>query len=281
MIENTKQAVGLFLEAWAPELEKSVEMFTGTTVTIAPGETAKLEDVVAPADPVLWLQQRLEGEKTGTVWIGTPEGTCIAMAGAVADDPGGRESLFKELLLQSFAGAAHLLSSGRDHKIVCGDSVENAAPPQAVGLHTVWLVGPGQERRPLLMGLDSDLLDLVSADEEPARAELEPKQRGTGTVIDQLLDLELPVAVVLGRTKLPIRDLIKLTAGSLVELDRRGGDSVDIVVHNVVVAKGEVVSIGGNYGVRIQEVISRSERIALQKSVVPPALRGPMRPVIH
>jgi hypothetical protein len=160
MIENTKQAVGLFLEAWAPELEKSVEMFTGTTVTIEPGETGKLESLLAPGDPVLWLQQKLEGEKAGTVWIGTPETTCIAMAGAVADDPGGRESLFKELLLQSFAGAAHLLSSGRDHKIVCGDSVENAAPPEAVGLHAVWLAGPGQERRPLLMGLDSDLLDL-------------------------------------------------------------------------------------------------------------------------
>ena len=280
MIENTKQEVGLFLEAWAPELEKSVEMFTGTPVTIEPGETAKVSSLLAPGDSVLWLQQKLDGNGTGTVWIGTPESTCIALAGAVADDPGGRESLFKELLLQSFAGAAHLLSSGRDHKIVCGNSLENTAPPEVVGLQAVWLVGPDKERRPLLIGLDRELLDLISAEEEPA-PEVELKARGTGTVIDQLLDLELPVAVVLGRTKLPIRDLIKLTAGSLVELDRRGGDSVDIVVHNVVVAKGEVVSIGGNYGVRIQEVISRSERIALQRNVLPQALRGPVRPVIH
>jgi flagellar motor switch protein FliN len=280
MIENTKQAVGLFLEAWTPELEKSVEMFTGTTVTIEPGETAKADNLLAPGDAVLWLQQKFEGKTAGNVWIGTPESTCIAMAGAVADDPGGRESLFKELLLQSLAGAAHLLSSGLDHKIVCGNSGENGPPSDLARLQKVWLVGSNQERQPLLLGLDSDLLDLVTAEEEPA-PEVEPKPRVTSTVIDQLLDLELPVAVVLGRTKLPIRDLIKLTAGSLVELDRRGGDSVDIVVHNVVVAKGEVVSIGGNYGVRIQEVISRSERIALQKSAVPPALRGPIRPVIH
>ena len=280
MIENTKQAVGLFLEAWTPELEKSVEMFTGTAVTVEPGETAKVDSLLATGDSVLWLQQKLEGTRTGTVWIGTPETTCIALAGAVADDPGGRESLFRELLLQSLAGAAHLLSSGLDHKIVCGNTGDNAPPPDVAALHAVWLAGPDQERRPLLMGLDADLLDLVSVEEQPVPEE-EPKPRVTGTVIDQLLDLELPVAVVLGRTKLPIRDLIKLTAGSLVELDRRGGDSVDIVVHNVVVANGEVVSIGGNYGVRIQEVISRSERIALQKSVVPSALRGPMRPVIH
>jgi hypothetical protein len=56
---------------------------------------------------------------------------------------------------------------------------------------------------------------------------------------------------------------------------------VDIVVHNAAVAKGEVVSIGGNYGVKIREVISRSERLALQKSATSPALRGPARPVVH
>ncbi len=78
---------------------------------IEPGHATSVESLLAPGDSVQWLQQKLEGKKAGTVWIGTPETTCIAMAGAVADDPGGRESLFKELLLQSLAGAAHLLSS--------------------------------------------------------------------------------------------------------------------------------------------------------------------------
>ena len=281
MNENTKQAVGIFLEAWAPELEKSVEMFTGTAVKIEPGHATSVESLLAPGDSVQWLQQKLEGKKAGTVWIGTPETTCIAMAGAVADDPGGRESLFKELLLQSLAGAAHLLSDP-DHKIVCGSSVDSKSAPDSAELQAVWMVSANQERRPLLLGLDSDLLDLLpTEDDEELMPETGAKLHGTSSVIDQLLDLELPVAVVLGRTKLPIRELIKLTAGSLVELDRRGGDLVDIVVHNVVVAKGEVVSIGGNYGVKIQEVLSRSERLALQKSVMPSALRGPVRPVIH
>src|SRR5579862_691684 len=255
-------------------------MFTGTAVKIEPGHTTSVESLLAPGDSVQWLQQKLEGKKAGTVWIGTPETTCIAMAGAVADDPGGRESLFKELLLQSLAGAAHLLSSP-DQKIACGSSVDSKSAPDSAELQAVWLVSPNQERRPLLLGLDSDLLDLLPIEEEEPLPESGVKLHGTSSVIDQLLDLELPVAVVLGRTKLPIRELIKLTAGSLVELDRRGGDLVDIVVHNVVVAKGEVVSIGGNYGVKIQEVLSRSERLALQKSVMPSALRGPVRPVIH
>src|SRR5579863_861288 len=145
MNENTKQAVNLFLEAWAPELEKSVEMFTGTAVKIDPGHATSVESLLAPGDSVQWLQQKLEGKKAGTVWIGTPETTCISMAGAVADDPGGRESLFKELLLQSLAGAAHLLSSP-DHKIACGSSADSKSAPDAAELQAVWLVSANQER---------------------------------------------------------------------------------------------------------------------------------------
>jgi flagellar motor switch protein FliN len=279
VMENTRQMVDCFLKAWAPELAKSVEMFTGTAVTIEPGDTANTDSLLASGDSVLWLKQLFQSRKTGTVWIGTPETTCNSLAGAMAEGADGREALMKELLLQSLAGAAHLLSAGRDQKIVCANGGDAGSPPDVTRLQTIWLGSPDQERLPLFLGFDTGLLDLLTI-EERAVAEVETKPREMPTVIDQLLDLELPVAVVLGRTRLAIRDLIKLTAGSLVELDRRAGDLVEIVVHNAVVARGEVVSIGGNYGVKIQEVISRSERIALQRSVAPP-LRGPMRPVIH
>jgi flagellar motor switch protein FliN/FliY len=52
----------------------------------------------------------------------------------------------------------------------------------------------------------------------------------------------------------------------VVELDRRVGDHVEIMVHGIVVAKGEIVSVKGNYGVRIKEVISRQDRIALHEA---------------
>jgi flagellar motor switch protein FliN/FliY len=277
---NQKQAASLFLEAWIPELAKSVEMFTGTRVTIDQGDSAPLDQLLTSVDSVTWLKQVLEGGASGALWIGTPGTTCVALTEGSADDADGRESLLKEMLLQSLAGAAHLLSSGRDPKIVCGDGNDSGSPQDMSRLQAIWLVGPKQERMPLFLSLDSDLLDLLAV-EEPSLPALEVRPREMPTVIDQLLDLELPVAVVLGRSKLPIRELIKLTAGSLVELDRRAGDLVDIVVHNAAVAKGEVVSIGGNYGVKIREVISRSERLALQKSATSPSLRGPARPVVH
>ena len=116
-----------------------------------------------------------------------------------------------------------------------------------------------------------------AAGDAPERVNENEKER---THHDDCASGRVPVAVVLGRAKLQIRDVLKLTAGSLVELDRRAGDFVDIVVHNSVVARGEVVSVGGNYGVRIQEVISRSDRFALQAAAARPP-RGAIRPTVN
>ena len=83
-------------------------------------------------------------------------------------------------------------------------------------------------------------------------------------MLSRLMDLQLPVTVLLGRAVLPIRDVLKIASGSLIELDRQIDDYVEVRVHGTVVARGEIVSVRGNYGVRIKEIISRQDRIALQ-----------------
>ncbi len=83
-------------------------------------------------------------------------------------------------------------------------------------------------------------------------------------MLNRLMDLQLPVSVLLGRSVLPIREILKIVSGSLIELDRQSGDYVEIVIHGTIVAKGEIVSVKGNYGVRIKEVISRQDRLALK-----------------
>jgi len=84
------------------------------------------------------------------------------------------------------------------------------------------------------------------------------------SMLDRLMDLQLPVSVLLGQTVMPIREALKITSGSLVELDRQLGDYVEVMIHGTVVARGEIVAIRGYYGVRIKEVISRKDRIALK-----------------
>jgi flagellar motor switch protein FliN/FliY len=71
----------------------------------------------------------------------------------------------------------------------------------------------------------------------------------------------MPVSVSFGRAQLPLRDVIKLTTGSIVELNRNVRDPVEVIINNCVIARGEVVVVEGNYGIRIHQIVSRAERI--------------------
>jgi flagellar motor switch protein FliN/FliY len=79
--------------------------------------------------------------------------------------------------------------------------------------------------------------------------------------INLLLDVELPVRVSFGQTEMQLRDVFKLGAGSVIELDKSVNDPVTVIVNNKPIAKGEVVMVDGNYGVRILEVESTADRI--------------------
>lgn len=79
--------------------------------------------------------------------------------------------------------------------------------------------------------------------------------------LDVLLDIELPVTVRLGSAEMTFGDVMGLGAGSLVEFERAPDDPVEVLVNGRVVARGEMVMVQGNYGVRITEISSRRERL--------------------
>ena len=76
-----------------------------------------------------------------------------------------------------------------------------------------------------------------------------------------LMEVDLDLSVSFGRTQLLLEDVLKLASGSIVELNRSATNPVDVLVNDAVVARGEVVVVEGNYGIRITEVVSRKERI--------------------
>jgi flagellar motor switch protein FliN/FliY len=78
---------------------------------------------------------------------------------------------------------------------------------------------------------------------------------------DLLLDVALPVSVSFGKTHLQIREVLKLNTGSIVELNRFVVEPVDVIVNDCVIARGEVVVVDGNYGVRITQLASREDRL--------------------
>ncbi|MCY8490134.1 flagellar motor switch phosphatase FliY [Bacillus atrophaeus] len=79
--------------------------------------------------------------------------------------------------------------------------------------------------------------------------------------LDMLMDIPLSITVELGRTKRSVKEILELSAGSIIELDKLAGEPVDILVNQRIVAKGEVVVIEENFGVRVTDILSQAERI--------------------
>lgn len=79
--------------------------------------------------------------------------------------------------------------------------------------------------------------------------------------LNMLLDIPLKVSVELGRTKKTIKEILELTSGSIIELDKLAGEPVDIHVNDKLIAKGEVVVIDENFGVRLTDILSQSDRL--------------------
>ena len=79
--------------------------------------------------------------------------------------------------------------------------------------------------------------------------------------LDVLLDVPVTIAMEIGRTKINIRNLLQLTQGSVVELDRLAGEPMDVLVNGTLIAHGEVVVVNDKFGIRLTDVISPSERV--------------------
>jgi len=79
--------------------------------------------------------------------------------------------------------------------------------------------------------------------------------------LDMLLDIPVTVSVEVGNTRMNIRDLLQLNQGSVIELDRKAGDPLDIKVNGTLIARGEVVVINERFGIRLTDIISPAERV--------------------
>jgi len=129
--------------------------------------------------------------------------------------------------------------------------------------------------------LDMELTDLgaASAAAEAPAAEEPAEAAGTGIGagvaalagvsdkererLELLMDIKLDVSIELGRTRMLLRDILELGPGSVIELDKMAGETVDLLINNKKLAEGEVVVVDENFGVRITHLISMQERIKM------------------
>lgn len=98
---------------------------------------------------------------------------------------------------------------------------------------------------------------VLTGDLEVTGEALHPARSKT---LDVIMDIDLPLVVRFGRTELPLKALTALGPGSVIDLGRAPDDPVDVLISGRVVARGEVVIVAGNYGVRVRDVVSPAER---------------------
>lgn len=83
----------------------------------------------------------------------------------------------------------------------------------------------------------------------------------SGKNLDFILDVPLEITVELGRTRLAVNELLKLGQGSVIELEKPAGDTLEVLANQRLIARGEVVAVNDKYGIRLTEVISPMERV--------------------
>jgi flagellar motor switch protein FliN/FliY len=230
-----------------------------------------------PSPPAGALLRRQKFERLdGAVWVAAAEadwtsaGNEVLHAAGIEDgDPPTLKSTYLETIGQAFSALASSLTDRVGSEVTCGAADEPAPPPglQWSQLH----LGFPATNVLLYVAFEPALLDHVSNHLSDKAAGSQPSKEIAETrgnpapqeskTFDLLLDVELPVSVSFGRAQVPLKDLIKLTTGSIVELNRSITEPVEVIVNNCVIARGEVVVVEGNFGVRIQQVVSRQERL--------------------
>ena len=85
--------------------------------------------------------------------------------------------------------------------------------------------------------------------------------QGTDLNLDVILDVPVSLSLEVGRARIPIRNLLQLNQGSVVELERGAGEPLDVYVNGTLIAQGEVVVVNDRFGVRLTDVVSPAERI--------------------
>nr|WP_040405182.1 flagellar motor switch protein FliN [Ectothiorhodospira sp. PHS-1] len=97
----------------------------------------------------------------------------------------------------------------------------------------------------------------LGAEASPGRG----AEGGAEVNLGVILDVPVTISMEIGRTRIPIRNLLQLNQGSVVELDRLAGEPLDVMVNGTLVAHGEVVVVNEKFGIRLTDVISPAERV--------------------
>ncbi len=267
-----------FAEEWTALLGRVLESLPGEAPRPASRVSAggaawnaAVQEIAAKHGAFLWWRQSIPLPGEPVVWIGAARGAWWRIAGRTPLAPGEGDAsearkTYLEILRQSCAELARSASRRWNRDVAPAEGTEESEPPADAKFCQVEVVYPDAALPPILVALAGALQELPE-EAEPPELRRTPDvsgdlpSSGRYKTFDLLLGVELPVSVSFGRIQIPLKDVLKLTAGSIIELNRTVDEAVEVIVNNCVVARGEVVVVDGNYGVRIQEIMSRQQRL--------------------
>ena len=274
--QDTPTVRSWLADEWATEITHVMESMTGEAPSVA---YAPHEVSTAEIDPnqteLVWWEQRFSNGPEAIAWIGAATGSWEEIGNRVLKsagvDDGDQETIrstYLEIVSQALSGVASAISKRARRETSCLEG--RTAPPESTAEFKAYRfqITFGEQAFQVLTLFSKSIEDLPETPPEtsqpkalPPAAKPSAEEIGKSHSIDLLLDVELPVSVSFGRAQLPLKDVIKLTTGSIIELNRSVSEPVEVIVNNCVIARGEVVVVEGNFGVRIRQVISRQERL--------------------
>jgi flagellar motor switch protein FliN/FliY len=122
-----------------------------------------------------------------------------------------------------------------------------------------WAAALGED--PLAPSTDVDIDDVLAAPLDELKDDAAPISDDERRKLDTIMDIPVTISMEVGRSQISIRNLLQLNQGSVVELDRIAGESLDVMVNGTLIAHGEVVVVNDKFGIRLTDVISQTERI--------------------
>lgn len=255
-------------EQWVAQLGSAIGSMTG-----ASAEAVRL-DSAEPMGPgmgdLTWLQPVNTGPQSA-LWIAFSESVwsglgrqVLEAAGLESSDDAEIRGTALEILLQSLSPLSAAIGSRLGREVIFEDGRQTAPIADDLTWQAVEISTGGQILGRGWLAANPSLLAALAPQEEIDPPLVRPTggpTRKLAPTMDLLLEVELPVGVSFGRAQMRLKDAVKLTTGSIVELNRSITEPVEVLVNNCVIARGEVVVVEGNYGVRIQQIVSREERL--------------------
>lgn len=106
-------------------------------------------------------------------------------------------------------------------------------------------------------------MDVTTEENNETEAGADGAQDALGGLgaLDMVMDVPVTLSMEVGRTRMPIRDLLQLGQGSVIELDRLAGAPMDVLVNGTLIAHGEVVVVNEKFGIRLTDIVSARERV--------------------